>query len=73
MLLFHKPEPETLQRFLDGQAKLSLTYQGVGTTRSRPSAGYIVDHTRAKLGTGEKVFASAKAALENWQQFQLVL
>jgi len=71
MLLFDKPEPEALQRFLDGQARLSLSYQGVGTTRSRPPAGYIVDHTRAKLGTGEKVFASAKNALEGWRQFQL--
>jgi uncharacterized protein (UPF0548 family) len=71
MLLFRQPEPDMLQRFLNEQATLTLTYQGVGTTRNQPPAGYVVDHTRAKLGTGEKVFASASAALENWQQFQL--
>lgn len=36
-----------------------------------PPAGYVVDHTRSKLGEGEKVFAAAKAALEHWQQFRL--
>ena len=36
-----------------------------------PPAGYVVDHTRIKLGEGEKVFAAAKAALERWEQFRL--
>ena len=71
MLLFHKPEPDTLQRFLDRQAKLPVTYQGVGATRSQPPDGYVVDRTRASLGSGEQVFAFAQTALENWQQFQL--
>lgn len=71
MLLFRQPKPDILQRFLNEQASLSFTYQGVGTTSNQPPAGYVVDHTQTRLGTGEKVFASAKAALENWQQFQL--
>ena len=30
-----------------------------------------MDHTRIKLGEGEEVFTSAKAALERWDQFHL--
>ena len=42
-----------------------------GQRPRRPPPGYVVDHTRIKLGEGEKVFAAAKAALERWQQFRL--
>ena len=71
MLLLHKPTPETIQRFLDGQRELDFTYQGVGATANEPPAGYVVDHTRVKLGEGDVVFAAAKSALESWQQFRL--
>jgi uncharacterized protein (UPF0548 family) len=30
-----------------------------------------VDHTRIKLGEGDKVFSAARAALERWEQFRL--
>jgi uncharacterized protein (UPF0548 family) len=43
----------------------------VGATTTNPPAGYVVDHTRIRLGAGEKVFAIARAALERWQQFRL--
>ena len=33
--------------------------------------GYVVDHTRIKLGEGESVFRSARAALQRWEQFRL--
>jgi uncharacterized protein (UPF0548 family) len=36
-----------------------------------PPAGYVVDHTRIKLGEGAKVFAAAKAALGRWEHFRL--
>ena len=71
MLLFRKPSPETLRRFLDRQSEGEFTYRPVGATSGRPPAGYVVDHTRVRLGSGETVFARARAALENWQQFRL--
>ncbi len=40
-----------------------FTYAAVGATASLPPAGYVVDHTRIKLGEGEEVFTRAKAAL----------
>ena len=71
MLLLRKPEPKTIRRFLDRQAELGFTYQGVGATSRTPPPGYVVDHARVSLGIGEQVFGFAQTALENWQHFQL--
>jgi uncharacterized protein (UPF0548 family) len=71
MLFLRRPTAEAVQAFLATQARLDLTYSAVGATTTNPPAGYIVDHTRIRLGAGEKVFTTAKAALERWQQFRL--
>jgi uncharacterized protein (UPF0548 family) len=71
MLFLRRPTAETIQAFLAAQARLNLTYAAVGATTTAPPAEYGVDHTRIKLGEGEKVFAAARAALERWQQFRL--
>ena len=71
MLFLRRPAAETIQAFLAAQARLNLTYAAVGATATTTPAGYVVDHTRIKLGEGEKVFAAARAALERWQQFRL--
>jgi uncharacterized protein (UPF0548 family) len=71
MLSLRKPSAESLMRFLKTQAKLPFTYSAVGATAEALPAGYIVDHTRIKLGEGESVFRSAKAALQRWEEFQL--
>ncbi len=70
MLFLRRPKQETIRAFLAAQARLNLTYAAVGATTTNPPAGYVVDHTRIKLGQGEKVFAAAKDALERWQQFR---
>lgn len=66
-----KPSIDDLRRFLREQEKLDFTYESVGATATTPPAGYVVDHTRVKLGEGESVFRSARAALERWHQFRL--
>jgi uncharacterized protein (UPF0548 family) len=71
MLFLRRPTAEAIRAFLANQARLDLTYSAVGATVTIPPAGYVVDHTRMRLGAGEKVFAAAKAALEGWQQFRL--
>jgi uncharacterized protein (UPF0548 family) len=71
MLRLRKPSPDTITRFLDEQRELDLTYPCVGATASDPPVGFVLDHTRVRLGEGEAVFAAAKSALESWQQFQL--
>lgn len=71
MILLRKPSPAQVREFLDGQARLALTYAAAGATAATPPAGYVVDHTRARLGEGERAFAAARAALLRWEQFRL--
>jgi uncharacterized protein (UPF0548 family) len=60
-----------IRKFLSSQADLSFTYTAIGATQTVPPAGYTVDHTRIKLGEGEKVFTTAKTALGRLEQFRL--
>jgi uncharacterized protein (UPF0548 family) len=66
-----KPSAETIRAFLAKQAKLNFTYTAVGATATDPPAGYVVDHTRIRLGEGLAVFAAARAALGRWEHFRL--
>ena len=60
-----------MRRFLAEQRTLRETYPAVGATAKTPPTGYDVDRTRVRLGQGQAVFDSARAALERWEQFQL--
>jgi len=72
MFLIHKPNAETVARFISTQRDLSLTYSAAGATRNEQApAGYKVDHNRSGLGRGEETFALAVAALRNWKHFDL--
>src|SRR5579884_1077915 len=66
-----KSSAEGLRDFLSAQSGFDLTYPAVGATAAVPPPGYVVDHTRVRLGEGEETFAAARAALERWQQFRL--
>lgn len=71
MLTLRKPPADLVRQCLTAQAKLPFTYAAVGATAHTPPAGYVVDHTRIKLGEGQAIFNAAKAALQRWEQFQL--
>lgn len=71
MFSFRKPSPETIQRFLAEQKKFEFTYSAIGDTERTPPAGFVVDHTRVRLGDGEHVFNEAKATIRRWGHFQL--
>lgn len=71
MISVRKPTPERIHEFLRKQQQLELTYKAVGETFGTPPHGYMLDHTRVKLGTGSKTFEAAKAALRRWDQFRL--
>jgi uncharacterized protein (UPF0548 family) len=71
MLSLRKPSADRFRQFLVAQSKLDFTYPAVGATAAVPPAGYVVDHTRIKLGEGTRTFAAAKAALERWEHFRL--
>ncbi|MDR3639664.1 MAG: DUF1990 domain-containing protein [Isosphaeraceae bacterium] len=66
-----RPSTGTIRKFLAEQSKLGLTYEAVGATAASPPEGYVVDHTRIRLGQGEEVFARAQAAIRRWGQFRL--
>lgn len=71
MVSLRRPSNDRIRAFLALQAKLRFSYTAVGATSHEPPAGYVVDHTRVKLGRGEEVFARAKDMLERWGQFDL--
>jgi uncharacterized protein (UPF0548 family) len=71
MILLRKPGAATVGRFLASQAALDFTYEAVGATAANPPPGFVVDHTRIKLGCGETAFEKAKAAICRWDQFRL--
>jgi len=61
MLSLQKPSPDTIRRFLTAQAASEFTYSAVGATAGHPPAGFLVAHTRTKLGEGKKTFQIARA------------
>ncbi|WP_406694414.1 DUF1990 domain-containing protein [Singulisphaera sp. Ch08] len=72
MISLRKPSAESIRDFLATQSKLDFTYQAVGATAGDLfPEGYILDHTRVKLGEGEEVFSRAQRALKDWTQFRL--
>ena len=71
MLHLRKPSPAAIQEFLVAQANVNLTYAPVGATATVPPAGYVVDHTRIKLGEGKAIFQAAQSALKHWDHFRL--
>lgn len=71
MLSLRKPSAEAMRHFLTEQAALEFSYSAVGATAKTPPAGYVVDRTRIRLGAGEAVFHSARAALRRWEQLRL--
>jgi uncharacterized protein (UPF0548 family) len=71
MLLLRRPSTSVIRGFLAAQSKLGFTYAAIGCTATVPPLGYTVDHTRVRLGTGEKVFIRAEAALRRWDHFRL--
>jgi len=71
MLSLRKPSVDLLVRFIATQTKLDYSYAAVGATAHESPSGFVVDHTRIKLGTGESAFQAATAALQRWEQFQL--
>jgi uncharacterized protein (UPF0548 family) len=71
VLFFRKPSIAAINDYLAVQGKQPFSYTEVGGTRTGPPAGFVVDRTRFKLGSGEATFLAAKKALTRWEQFHL--
>jgi uncharacterized protein (UPF0548 family) len=71
LVSLHQPSGTAIQAFLDRQRLQPFPYSGVGSSRHVPPTGYVVDHRRVCLGTGQRTFEAACAALQRWQMFQV--
>ncbi len=71
MLSWKRPSVEVLRHFLAAQEGYGLSYSAVGSTETSPPDGFVADHTRVELGSGEVVFRAAQTALRSWRQFEL--
>ncbi len=71
MYLFKKPSNKQVDQFIDSQSRLDFTYPKVGSTKNGDHpTGFIVDHNRIQLGTGQTTFDVAKQALIKWQHYR---
>ncbi len=70
MLSPWKPSVERVARLVDGERHEELTYDAVGATASSPPPGYVLDHTRVRLGEGDEDFRAASLAIREWEQFR---
>ncbi len=71
MFLLRKPNRERIERVIETQSRLDLTYSSVGATRDgQHPDGFVVDHNRICLGAGPATFDAAKRALQNWQHYK---
>jgi uncharacterized protein (UPF0548 family) len=71
MFLLRKPTEETVCQFIATQQTLPFSYSEVGATQTGAPAGYVVDHNRIKLGSGEDTYQRALTALRSWKHFDL--
>ena len=71
MYLFKKPSDEWISEFIESQSQLTFTYPSVGASRNGDHPlGFLVDHNRIHLGSGQATFDAAKRALCDWQHYR---
>ncbi len=76
MFLFKSPSEAEVPLFLERQKELGFSYREICATHLEIpalliAAGYTVDHSRIRLGSGERTWNAAVLALRNWQMFNL--
>jgi uncharacterized protein (UPF0548 family) len=71
MITLRFPSLEKIAAFLDRQQALACSYEPTGMTRGPAPAGYNVDRTHIRLGTGEALFDRARDAMRRWAPHQL--
>lgn len=72
MFYFSKPSEQTIEKVIEQQSELPLSYREVGETKYfAVPRGFPINHLRRKLGKGETVYRKAVAALYSWQMYAL--
>jgi len=71
MYWLSKPSDEQIREFIESQSRLEFTYPAVGATKTgEHPLGFLVDHNRIHLGTGQATFEVAKRALCEWRHYR---
>ena len=71
MYHFKKPDDQRIRRFIESQSRQDFSYRSVGTTKNGVlPTGFVVDHNRIRLGSGQATFEAAKRALCEWQHYR---
>ena len=71
MFALRRPSDAAIARLLAGQAGLPLSYAAVGATRGDRAPTLPRNHHRARLGSGERAYAAAVAAMHAWTMYEL--
>jgi uncharacterized protein (UPF0548 family) len=69
--MLRRPSEERLRSFLRDLRDEPFSYEDAGASKAGAPEGYVADHSRAKLGEGEKTFECAVEALRKWRMFDL--
>ncbi|QDU27937.1 hypothetical protein ETAA8_30290 [Anatilimnocola aggregata] len=73
MILLRKPAPDRVHAYLAAQQREPCSYNFCGVTRDIPNvetpAGFVFDHRRVVIGTGDAAWHAARAAIESWVMF----
>jgi uncharacterized protein (UPF0548 family) len=65
------PLDDAVRRFIANQEHAELSYPEVGASADSVPHGYTVDRNRIELGSGERVWQRAVAAVRAWQMFNI--
>jgi uncharacterized protein (UPF0548 family) len=65
------PSDDEVRRFIANQEHAELSYSEVGASGGTVPAGYNVDRNRIELGSGERVWQRAVAAVRAWRMFSI--
>jgi uncharacterized protein (UPF0548 family) len=71
MLTLHRPTDGDIAAFVGRNQGEPFSYTSVGATRDRAPRGFVVDHHRIRLGTGERTFARSADAVRRWEMFNI--
>lgn len=67
MLFLLKPSENSIRSRLAERAAMTYSYPHVGATRSKPPAGWRINHLRLQVGTGRAKFDTVVNALFSWK------
>lgn len=67
-----KPSGTAIRDFLVCQRQSRFSYPSVGVSAlASAPAGHVTDHSRIRLGYGERVWRKAVPAIDSWQMFNM--